>query len=1002
MGGNLLSYLQQFTFRVWNTKPFKQFQTLEAQMVFFSHWLILIFSLFFTTFGLKLCVVSLTGTFLFLLGFTTWMYIKQNKDYNYYFPKKNVDLSSNNYKLAEKMKKPRKDFKVDRRLTGSQVIDEQLQEILDYMIRDYVYPWYDLVSDSEEVPHEIRVAAQNVIVAFANRVKEVDWIPFLTTRLVDDAASHLRLYRQARARVQSMPQGSKISLEEAFFDLELAMESGLVCRDHISLTPSLQRSYLQQLTDVVLFYLSPEVEFHCLPLRYITRELIVNSVLIPLITKLSDPDYINQIIIWLGKDMSVTSEVFLTVLKVNDNVEELAATKEILNKELTILRSRDAGGESETLIKQQLSSLNYLAKLVTNQIARLQSGADPGPDYSRLLLGSSKLFQLPLDVLLKNNMALSHFMDHMTSVGAQSYLFFYLNIEGWRASTEQQLADMVQTSLEKSEVLLAEHYSAAKQTLERIREAAHSIFEQYLTEKSSCKLDIDEVVVKRLLYRIKTEKPNETWFDEAQACVFEKMQTDDRCLYGFRNSPAYVKLLSELHLLRGDSGIDEAALVLASGLAEDDDDSASLDEVSLNSDTASLPEFVISHNSSTETDNGSGGSPSNLPDTKPIGPFILYAEIIETGLVHEKGKTFGVYAVTISKKYESGQRESWHIYRRYSDFHELHRKIKEKFPELSKLPFPAKKTFHNMERKTLERRMICLNSYIKSLTQPAMLTSKPGLLPLLLTFFSPSGYRASTHLSATLDSLLRMSMQAVRTVPDSVLSSVDGMVDGLSRVLQVRTATTAKDSITREGPETLKVGASLDTETADNIPMRILLLLMTEVFELKSSSQWLRRRLVIILRQVVRTMFGDIVNRRILDYVSLLTSPNKVATYLSAFKDAYWPNGMPSEPTQSRDQATKMRTRVAAKAALLSSLSDDIKHILGSETTLTGILSVFGLLQVTRLNTRLICVLMEGALSNLFAGSAQVIRRLHCKSHRIEEARSPYNSLPTVLKPSTP
>lgn len=39
------------------------------------------------------------------------------------------------------MKKPRKDFKVDRRLTGSQVIDEQLQEILDYMIRDYVYPW---------------------------------------------------------------------------------------------------------------------------------------------------------------------------------------------------------------------------------------------------------------------------------------------------------------------------------------------------------------------------------------------------------------------------------------------------------------------------------------------------------------------------------------------------------------------------------------------------------------------------------------------------------------------------------------------------------------------------------------------------------------------------------------------------------------------------------------------------------------------------------------------
>lgn len=34
------------------------------------------------------------------------------------------------------------------------------------------------------------------------RVKEVDWIPFLTQRLVDDAASHLRLYKQARTKMK--------------------------------------------------------------------------------------------------------------------------------------------------------------------------------------------------------------------------------------------------------------------------------------------------------------------------------------------------------------------------------------------------------------------------------------------------------------------------------------------------------------------------------------------------------------------------------------------------------------------------------------------------------------------------------------------------------------------------------------------------------------------------------------------------------------------------------
>lgn len=31
-------------------------------------------------------------------------------------------------------------------------------------------------------------------------MKEIDWIPYLTTRLVDDAASHFRLFKQALAK----------------------------------------------------------------------------------------------------------------------------------------------------------------------------------------------------------------------------------------------------------------------------------------------------------------------------------------------------------------------------------------------------------------------------------------------------------------------------------------------------------------------------------------------------------------------------------------------------------------------------------------------------------------------------------------------------------------------------------------------------------------------------------------------------------------------------------
>lgn len=40
------------------------------------------------------------------------------------------------------MKKRKKIRKFDNRLTGSSIIDEELQTILYYVFRDFIYPWY--------------------------------------------------------------------------------------------------------------------------------------------------------------------------------------------------------------------------------------------------------------------------------------------------------------------------------------------------------------------------------------------------------------------------------------------------------------------------------------------------------------------------------------------------------------------------------------------------------------------------------------------------------------------------------------------------------------------------------------------------------------------------------------------------------------------------------------------------------------------------------------------
>lgn len=52
-------------------------------------------------------------------------------------------------------------------------------------------------------------------------------------------------------------------------------------------------------------------------------------------------------------------------------------------------------------------------------------------DWNQLMPGkASRLYQLPLPVILKNNVALSYLLDFMSAIESQAYLFFLLNAEG--------------------------------------------------------------------------------------------------------------------------------------------------------------------------------------------------------------------------------------------------------------------------------------------------------------------------------------------------------------------------------------------------------------------------------------------------------------------------------------------------------------------------------------------------------------------------------------------
>ncbi|XP_072227082.1 sorting nexin-13 isoform X1 [Leuresthes tenuis] len=866
-------------------------------------------------------------------------------------------------KTLDEMKLEMKPIKIDRRLTGSSFIDEPLQQVIQFALRDYIQYWYYTLSEDESFLLEIRQTLQNALVQFSTRSKEVDWQPYFTTRLVDDFATHLRVFRKAQDRLADREDKQRDITEElveSFFEAEVEMERK-ICRDVVCTSYKDEEGFLRDLCELLLYLLLPPGDFHNKNMRYFLREVLARGVLLPLINQLSDPDYINQFVIWMIRDSSCNYEAFMNILKLTDKPAELEAVKDKVLEELQYLRSLDTAGDDINVIKNQINSLLFVKKVCETRIQRLQSGKEV--DALKLAANFGKLCVIPLDHILVHNIALQFFMDFMQAAGAQAELFFWLTVEGYRVTAQQQL-----------EVMEGWQKDGKKQpgaTKGLLKAAALGVYEQYLSEKACPRVQVDMTFVTKLSEKLQmTDDPTPEIFDEIQRKVYDLMLRDERFYPSFKQSPLYVRMLAELDMLKEPSY-----------RGSDDGDGESFNGSPTGSINLSLDDLTNScHDEFMQ----------------------LHAFISDTGVCNDHGKTYALYAITVFRRNHDGSEDCWKTYRRYSDFHDFHMRITEQFENLASiLKLPGKKTFNNMDRDFLEKRKKDLNAYLQLLLNPEMVKACPTLIPYVYDFLENKAYsKGKGEFARKIDTFvnpLRSSMRnvsnAVKGLPDSLAEGMTKVSDNMGRMSE-RLGQDIKQSILKVppllpksdiDPEQCRVSAQLDDNVDDNIPLRVMLLLMDEVFDLKEKNQWLRRNIKNLLQQLIRATYGDTINRKIVDHVDYMTSPEQVADYVKKFRDSYWPNGILAETPPRRDKCIRMRTRVAAKTSLLGIMPDELKHIIGADTTRKGILRVFDMFQYQPMNRRLVYVFIEGFLETMFPQYKfpELFVKLHSRSPRI-------------------
>ncbi|XP_055715538.1 sorting nexin-13-like isoform X2 [Phlebotomus papatasi] len=946
-------------------------------------------------------------------------------------------------------------------LSGNKQIDILLHTIIDYIIRDFIDSWFCSLSEDKEFSEvRVRNSIEEFVTNICTRIKSTQWLPLITTKLIDDVATHTRLYRLAQqsvaatnaedpkcrlsdklspqrnnkqrhhrrnksetdlnwhlgnAAIQKNVANSKFYTktidEQTLLDPEMKLlhaffdNCGIYQKE--CLNDNDLEDYLTHIMETVLYFTLPEEDFACLPLRTFLCTLLANVVVKPALEMLADPDFINLQVARLFVKEPPPGEFLLKLIRQCSDLSELRACRQLITKEMD-LKYKDPNYAAE------LASLKYAQKLIDLRISYIQNNKLTTNRSEREKL-SSTLPILSLDDLLTKELALSYYLDYLSILNLQKYVIFYLTAQEWKLTVNQSLGD-----------LQANRAKVSREEIFRVlRDKAQGLYREYLIPPSTNCLTVDPGLVEVLNIKLKdiSLPPENSWFDSICKFVYEKLKNEDIFLANFYHSSAYKKLLLELDVLGHNQEVLDVDMTLSglgsnvesgsdnnSGdIAFDDDDNTEDEKIEVTTmgksdqnpdirittadkeiigmgyDLSVLP-FLAQDGASfkhSRSHSDCTGIVASLPDVQsdPLRDGVLRkredgdhldvktiqerkcslneteikykltAKIIQTALISDG--LYAVYAVQVSVV-EDNHHKSWHIYRRYSKFLELKKILQKRFPSLGKLPFPAKKAFQNTQRTVLEHRMAILNQFLREICIKAH--GNDDMNAIIRDFLEPDTNDKRMQGGAvirTIESLvnpLKTGMRTIRNMPDN-------LVGGLAKIFLGR-------GPLKEQPSFLGVTSLIQLESSEYPALASALNLLDEVFDLQTRSQWLRRG--IINRLLGAPWVSNTANKKIIHGAKSLIEVDKIEILLSSVLNSIWPDGRQARKSVPREDNTKLRTRMAAKIALFALLSDDLKHVVGSETTRWGLLNFFSMWQYKKLNLRLVLVLLNDILTLLY------------------------------------
>lgn len=337
-------------------------------------------------------------------------------------------------------------------------------------------------------------------------------------------------------------------------------------------------------------------------------------------------------------------------------------------------------------------------------------------------------------------------------------------------------------------------------------------------------------------------------------------------------------------------------------------------------------------------------------DNSLYGRSSIKIKAIQVG--HEDdGKEFAIYVIEVSRNAgEKMPAASWIITRRYSEFHELHQRLRSKYPSVRHLDFPRRRVVMMLQSDFLQKRRQALEQYLRGLLLlPDVCRSRELRAFLSQSVITPGGDHAEGQDKK--DMMTRLYDSVTDGVED-ILGSIP-VLDQLSVAGQnlIAAATSQMNGPVGTGMNLVDPAAnSSDAATAAEAEAELnafeyregqaglaepfvkpICDIFLEVFELNrgSNANWLRGRAVVV---VLHQLLGGTIERKLREHVRLLAqTEDAVLRYVALLRDSLWPGGVTfgSGGKKPRTKIEKSRTRTEASLLLATLLPELAGSVVG-------------------------------------------------------------------------